>query len=97
MECIFIKLLPTTKEYFYKNESGETETVNIHICNSHNSAVTVTIACANKISSTGIPLVSESMASGDRITLTNVALNDQMFIYGVAGTADVVGVKVDRV
>lgn len=97
MECIYFNFLQNTKEHFYKNESGETETVNIHLCNEHSSAVAVQIRVSNKVNSTGIPIVKESMAAGDTITLTDVALNDQMFIHGIADIADKVGVKVDRV
>jgi len=95
MDCKYINTIPTTKEFFYKNETDEGEVINIHICNGHSGSVTVTIAISNQVNSTGIPMVNKSMSAGETITLTDVALNSGMFIYGTATVADVVGVKVD--
>lgn len=96
MNCVYINSLPTTKEYFYKNESSEGEVLNVHVCNTSNSAVTVTIAIGTSINTTGYSIIEESMNAGARITLTDIAVNSGMFLYGTAGTANKITLKVDK-
>lgn len=93
MDCIYLGNIPTIKENFYK--ADEACIVNLHVCNGHNSAVTVTIAL-NMAGGTSISIYQKSMSAGDTFTLNDIYLKEGMIINGTAGTGGVVGIKLDK-